>query len=168
MNTTGIVQIPDPVLREVCPLVTTFDDDLRALADELIAATKHAGRAGVAAPQIGVAKNIFAVRLNGDFRVLVNAEILESEGVQRTSEGCLSVGQRWFNLNRAERVRVRATTNEGKPFGGWHEGFDAKLLQHEIDHMSGILVVDRAREQVAGLPRAQRRQLERELAKVPA
>ena len=172
MNTAGIVQIPNPVLREVCPKVTDFGTGLRALAKELVSACWESGRVGVAAPQVGVAQHVFAVRFGrpslGSPQIFVNARISNRSGEQRGREGCLSVRDRYFILNRSQKVTVTAQDLDGNEFTVTKTGFDAVALQHEIDHLSGTLVVDRAREQMEGLPRQQRRQVERELAKVRA
>ncbi len=169
MNTAGIVQVPDPVLRQVCPEVTEFDDELQRLGDRLFDATIAWGRVGVAAPQIGVPARVFAIVLNKALpRVFVNAEVVHSSGVVVDQEGCLSVAERWFDVSRAASVTVRAQDVKGKHFEVGAAGRDARALQHEIDHLSGILVIDRVREQLGSLVRQRRRANERELAKVAA
>jgi peptide deformylase len=169
VNTAGIVQVGDPVLRQVCPLVTEFDDELRRLGDRLFNATIAWGRVGVAAPQIGVSAHVFAVRLDKALpRFFANAEIVHSSGVVVDQEGCLSVAERWFDVSRSASVTVRAQDVSGEQFEVGATGRDARALQHEIDHLSGILVIDRAREQLGSLVRQRRRANERELAKVEA
>ena len=164
MNTAGIVQVPDPVLRQVCPEVTEFDDELQRLGDRLFDATIAWGRVGVAAPQIGVPARVFAIVLNK----ALPAEVVHSSGVVVDQEGCLSVAERWFDVSRAASVTVRAQDVKGKHFEVGAAGRDARALQHEIDHLSGILVIDRVREQLGSLVRQRRRANERELAKVAA
>ena len=127
------------------------------------------GRVGVAAPQIGVPARGFAIVLNKALpRVFVNAEVVHSSGVVVDQEGCLSVAERWFDVSRAASVTVRAQDVKGKHFEVGAAGRDARALQHEIDHLSGILVIDRVREQLGSLVRQRRRANERELAKVAA
>jgi peptide deformylase len=168
VNTAGIVQVPDPVLRARCLEVTEFDKDFREFAARLCSAAWEAGRVGVAAPQIGVALRAFAAKVDDTQspRLFVNPRLKATDGTQTGREGCLSVAERWFVLTRANWVRVSAQDVAGEWFEVESEGLGARALQHEIDHLDGVLVIDRAREQLRGLPRQQRRAIERELAKV--
>ena len=166
MNTAGIVQVPDPVLRARCAEVTEFGADLKALALRLAASAGKPGRVGVAAPQIGVALRMFAIGLGPAPRVYVNPRIMSASGEQTGREGCLSVAERWFDLARAAKVTVSAQDVRGDEFVETFDGLFARAIQHEIDHLNGVLVIDRAREQLPLLTRQQRRATERELRKV--
>jgi len=172
VNTTGIVQLGDPVLRQVCAEVTEFDGELHRLGDRLFDATMAWGRVGVAAPQIGVSLRVFAIRhVHGSHppTVVVNPRIVNrSEELVEDREGCLSVAERWFDVSRAESITVEAQDVKGNPCEVLATGMDARAFQHEIDHLDGILVIDRAREQLGSLNRQRRRAMERELAKVRA
>lgn len=170
MNCAGIVQVPDSVLRQVCPEVTEFDAELRRVADRCFDATCAWGRIGVAAPQLGEAVRVFAVDMLSGHppRVFVNARIVGRSGEQRGQEGCLSVRDRWFDSTRSESVEIEAQDWNGKPITASASRLLARAFQHEIDHLDGILFIDRVREQSTGLIRQQRRQVERQLAKVPA
>lgn len=169
MNCAGIVQVPDPVLRVPCPEVTEFGPELHELAERLAAATWRSGRVGVAAPQIGVSQRVFAVRDGAGAPVVyVNARIVRASGQQIDREGCLSIRDRWFECTRADYVEVEYEDITGTTQTVEAEGVMARALQHEIDHLDGILFIDRVREQAAGLVRQQRRNIERQLAKVPA
>jgi peptide deformylase len=169
VNTKGIVQVPDPVLRTRCVEVTEFDFALSELGLKLCDATMKQGRVGVAAPQLGFSSRAFACNIGAAPRLFVNPRLKASEGEQTGREGCLSVAERWFDLTRKMWVRVSAQNAAGEWFEVEQEGWTARALQHEIDHLDGVLVVDRAREQLSSAPtRQQRRAIERELAKVPA
>lgn len=168
MNTTGIVQVPALVLRYQCDRVTEFDADFQEAANKLLDAARRNGRVGVAAPQIGDTRKMFAASIDGPCRLFVNPKVKAREGTQTGREGCLSVAERWFELTRSEWMYVEAQDIEGNPFEVDAHGVGARALQHEMDHLSGILVIDRAREQMADMPRQQRRAVERLLAKVPA
>lgn len=169
MNCHGIVQVPDPVLRSECREVKEFGVALLSLAHDLIVSTKESGRVGVAAPQIGVSQRVFAVRDGIEYpKVYVNARILKSEGVQHGQEGCLSIKDRWFPCDRADYVLVEAQDVNGDPVTVEAIGLMARAFQHEIDHLDGTLFIDRVADQAKNLVRQQRRNIERQLAKVPA
>ena len=171
MNTRGIVQFGDTVLRARCEKVADFESEgWKDLAGKLLVATRQSGRVGVAAPQIGYPVRAFAAWMGGpglgELRVFANCRIVNQGGEQRGNEGCLSVAGRWFHITRSERVSLVAQDATGAPFDLELFGLDARAIQHECDHLDGILVVDRAYEQSRTLPRQQRRTIERELAKV--
>jgi peptide deformylase len=99
---------------------------------------------GLAAPQIGISKRVIIVDTGDDLLELINPEILMSEGTQTDSEGCLSVPGMVGNVTRAYKVKIRALNREGKEIEITREEIAARALQHEIDHLDGILFVDKA------------------------
>ncbi len=145
----------DPVLRKKAQPVTSFDDELKQLVADMFETMDDANGAGLAAPQIGVLQNVFVVNIYGEpdeegelekigQLALVNPEIVAREGEQQTLEGCLSIpGLRFEGIDRAMTVTVRYQDVEGE----YHElvGSDylAQALQHEQDHLNGILYFDR-------------------------
>jgi len=145
----------DPVLRKKAQPVTEFDDDLKELVADMFETMEDAYGAGLAAPQIGVLERVYVVNLYGEpdeegereklgQLALVNPEIISREGKQQTLEGCLSIpGLRFDGVDRADSVTVRYQDLEGE----FHEitGSDylAQALQHEQDHLEGILYFDR-------------------------
>ena len=146
MNTVGIVQLPAPVLREKCLDVTDFVEFHHGLAGRLYGACRDSGRYGVAAPQIGVPVRAFAASLSKSPypMVLCNPVITRSWGSEMATEGCLSIADQWFFINRATTVNVTAYTRTGRKVDMYAHGTDARVLQHEIDHLDGVLIVDRA------------------------
>lgn len=135
----------DPVLRTQAEPVTTFDGALRELVADLLDTTRGApGRAAVAAPQIGVPLRVFGYDCEGHRGYLVNP-VLEVVGTQTQvdEEGCLSLPGLAFPTLRAMRVTVRGVDQHGEPLAIEGTGFLARLLQHETDHLDGVLYVDR-------------------------
>lgn len=149
MNTTGIVQHPAPVLREKCAEVVAFDE-FQALADRLYGACRDGGRYGVAAPQIGVSVRAFSAMLFGWPYPLVfaNPTITSRWGSERATEGCLSVANKWFVVKRSTLVNVTVYTRSGKKVELVATGTDARVLQHEIDHLDGVLAIDKAEDAI--------------------
>ena len=133
----------DPVLRTVCDPVTRFDDALRALVRDLADTAAPDGRAAVAAPQIGVARRVFAYDLDGRVGHVVNPTVVETGGELRDiDEGCLSVPGLWFPTPRWEHAAVEGFDQHGEPVRVEGEGVFAQMLQHETDHLDGIVYVE--------------------------
>jgi peptide deformylase len=134
----------DPILKTVCDPVTVFDAKLEALARDLVDSVKPAGRAGLAAPQIGVGLRIFSYDVAGLTGYVVNPEIVElSEETHEINEGCLSVPELWFPTRRAMHVKVRGVDAHNEPIEVEGEDVLAQCLQHETDHLDGVLYLDR-------------------------
>ncbi|MGA8110723.1 MAG: peptide deformylase [Acidobacteriaceae bacterium] len=139
-----IVTYPDPILQRPTDKVTAFDDDLRALAEDMFESMYKASGIGLAAPQIGLGKRITVIDLsnkaNPDEKiVLVNPEIVHKEGRQVREEGCLSLPDIRDKVARAAKVKVKAQDLEGKSFEMEGDDLLAIAFQHEIDHLDGIL-----------------------------
>ncbi|MGY0233670.1 peptide deformylase [Longispora urticae] len=135
--------IGDPVLRTPCDEVTTFDAGLRALVTDLMDTLLGApGRAGVAAPQIGVGARVFVYDAGGARGHMVNPTLELSAELQGGDEGCLSVPGLWYETPRAQRAVCRGFDQHGEPLVVEGSGFLARALQHETDHLSGRLYVD--------------------------
>jgi peptide deformylase len=134
----------DPILKSVCDPVTVFDEKLEALVRDLVDSVKPAGRAGLAAPQIGVGLRIFSYDVAGLAGYVVNPEIVElSEETHEINEGCLSVPELWFPTKRAMHAKVRGVDIHNKPIEVEGEDVLAQCLQHETDHLDGVLYLDR-------------------------
>jgi peptide deformylase len=143
MTIREIRELGDPVLRERCRPVTVFDDALAALVADLMETCRVPGRAGLAAPQIGVAKRVFAYNIEGVEGYVVNPVVVHVEGRQEDDEGCLSIPQIWASTPRAVQAAVVGVDLEGKPVEIEGTGLLARCLQHETDHLDGILYIDR-------------------------
>ena len=134
----------DPVLKSACEPIVDFNDHAAALVADLIDTTKLPGRAGVAAPQIGVALRAFSYHVNGVVGYLLNPEITELGGEKRlVDEGCLSVPGLWHKTPRYERATARGFDIDGNAVEVSGSGLLAQALQHECDHLEGILYLDR-------------------------
>jgi peptide deformylase len=138
----------DPVLRERAREVTKVDDTVRALIADLRETMKAYNGIGLAANQIGVAQRVLVIDapLENEARAtyaLVNPVILSRTGSDVAEEGCLSIPGIYEDVTRAHAVRVRALDEQGRPIELEAEGFPARALQHEVDHLDGVLFVDR-------------------------
>jgi len=134
----------DPVLKTVSDPITDLDDGARALIDDLIDSVKLPGRAGVAACQIGVGLRAFSYNIDGDLGYLINPEIVELGGEpEPMDEGCLSVPGLWFPTMRHPFARATGIDLDGNAVEVSGEGQLAQALQHETDHLNGMLYLDR-------------------------
>ena len=143
-----ILTYPDPVLRQKTKEVTSFDDSLRQLARDLIETMYDAPGAGLAANQIGACLRVVVIDVSASKEeqkplVLVNPEIIEKEGCQIDEEGCLSVIDYTAKVERYRKLLVRAQDLNGKTWEFPAEDFFARVIQHELDHLDGILFIDR-------------------------
>jgi peptide deformylase len=164
---TEIIKYPAEILQIKCLPVEDIEEFRKTVALDLTFAASREGVAGVAAPQLGFPFRAFAMRLRGEVRVLVNPRMMSFFAPEDIGEeGCLSVPGRRFSVFRKTGIEVAAYLPDGSLFDFPGAGFEARVIQHEMDHLDGILIIDRAREQASRLPRQLRRANERELAKV--
>jgi len=134
----------DPVLKSVSAPVGEVDDGVRALVRDLIDTVELPGRAGVAAPQIGVGLRAFSYNIDGDIGYVLNPVLVEVSGEpQAIGEGCLSVPGLWHDTVRYPWAKVVGVDLEGKEVVLEGEGLLAQALQHETDHLDGTLYLDR-------------------------
>jgi peptide deformylase len=134
----------DPVLRQVCAPIEKIDDGVRALIADLIDTVQLPGRAGVAANQIGVALRAFSYNIDGDIGYVINPVLTEVRGEkQPTGEGCLSVPGLWHDTLRHPWARVEGIDLDGEPVVLEGEGLLAQALQHETDHLDGMVYLGR-------------------------
>jgi peptide deformylase len=148
-----IIETPDPRLKTISVPVDTVDDDLRAFVADMLETMYDAPGIGLAAIQVGVAKRILVIDLQDkdeetgetikDPRVFINPEILEeSEELSVYSEGCLSVPEQYADVARPAVIKARWLDAEGKSHEETLDGLMATCLQHEMDHLDGILFID--------------------------
>ncbi len=147
-----ILTVPDPRLKDASVAVERFDQELRSFIADL-EETRQAGpgAVGIAAPQVGRFQRIAIVDVsktrkpvaNHGHLVLVNPEITHWDGFELGREGCLSVPHYTGNVIRAERIRLRAQDAQGEVREFEMEGFEARAVQHEVDHLDGLLFIDR-------------------------
>jgi peptide deformylase len=143
-----IRQFGDPVLRTPALEITQFDEALADEAERMTAIMVDARGVGLAAPQLGSLRRLVVVRTGEEGEEIValcNPRITwRSEDTEADSEGCLSIGEIAVDVSRAVAVRVEAQDVEGRPVELEPEGFEARVIQHELDHLDGVLILDRA------------------------
>ena len=136
--------IGDPVLRERALEVTSFDRSLRKLAKRMIRIMHDAPGIGLAAPQVGALQRMLVYDVDDDPRVLVNPVLDEfSDETEEVDEGCLSLPGVTMPVERPVSLRVRAVDALGEPLDYHADGLEARVIQHEYDHLEGVLIVDR-------------------------
>ena len=138
---------PEPILRKVAQPVEAFDDELRETVAAMFELMRSSKGVGLAAPQVGLGKRILVLNATGepgDDIALVNVRILERSGPETTfDEGCLSFPDIYAEVRRPDRCKVEAWTPEGERIEREFEGFPSRVVQHEYDHLEGVLLVDR-------------------------
>lgn len=136
--------LPDPVLRQKAKKVSKVDKSIQQLIDDMIETMRAASGVGLAANQIGVPLKIAVIEIPGEeVIILVNPEIIKKEGERTIGEACLSVPGYHGEIKRAVRVKVKARDKQGRNIRVKGEEFLAQALEHEIDHLNGILYIDR-------------------------
>lgn len=143
-----IVEIGDEKLRKHCKPVEKFDLRLRILLNDMADTMYKAEGVGLAAPQVGILRRAVVVDVGDGLIELVNPEIIHTEGEQTGAEGCLSVPGRSGVVTRPNIVTVRAQNRNGEFFEATAEGFLARAFCHEIDHLDGVLYVDKMEREI--------------------
>ncbi|MEY4971716.1 MAG: hypothetical protein RLZZ404_642 [Actinomycetota bacterium] len=134
----------DPVLKTVSEPIKTFDQKTQALIEDLLDTTKLPGRAGVAAPQIGVNLRAFSFNVDGQLGYIINPVLVEVSGDKvLLDEGCLSVPELWHKTPRYEYAKAKGVDLDGEPIELHGSGLMAQMLQHECDHLNGLVYLDR-------------------------
>ena len=139
-----IVKIGDDLLRKKSKPVKDFDDDLSQLLDDMRESMYKNDGMGLAAPQVGVLRRAVVVDVNGMYVELINPVIISQEGKDIEEEGCLSVGGFHGRVERPYKITVKAFDRYGFPFVLTGEKYLARCICHEIDHLDGILFVDKS------------------------
>lgn len=144
MPVRKIITAENPTLRQKAKKVHRFDASIQKLVDDMFETMHAANGAGLAAPQIELSVRVFVAEYEERRIALVNPEIVKTEGEVLGSEGCLSIpGYYGDNIRRAESVVVKGQDVRGKEIRVRAEGWFARILQHEIDHLDGVLFLDR-------------------------
>ena len=147
MATLPIFKYPDPILRKKAGVVTKFGPELEELVSNMAETMYAAPGVGLAAPQVGISKQLFIYDAapeeeKGTPTVLINPKIIEAEGEEVGEEGCLSVREFCAPVKRATRIVIEAVDVKGEPLTIEAEDWPARVIQHEIDHLNGILFID--------------------------
>jgi len=143
-----IVKYGSEGLREKSKTVKNINSSYAELAANMVKMLKEAKGAGLAGPQVGVQEKIFVVNLNEEVpKIFINPSILEtSEETSTFEEGCLSLPGVWEKVIRPEKVKVQAWNEKGRPFTVEAKGLYARIIQHECDHLEGVLFIDHLNE----------------------
>jgi peptide deformylase len=144
MSVRIIVKHPDPILRQKCNPVQKFNGNLHKLLDDMAETMYMAAGVGLAAPQVGILKRAVVVDGGSGLLELINPEIIDHKGVQVGREGCLSIPALLGDVRRAKWIKVKAQNRYGEEFTMEASDFLARVIQHEIDHLNGILFIDLA------------------------
>ncbi len=144
MSRYQIVKKGDPVLRKKARPVPKVDDKIRKLMKNMAETMYHAQGVGLAAPQVGISKRVIVVDVGDELLSLANPVMTASTGIQKGPEGCLSVPGFCGNVVRANKITIEALNEADEKIIIHAEGFKARALQHEMDHLDGILFTDKA------------------------
>ena len=140
-----IIRYPDPALRKTCMPVTAFDDELRRLADRMLELMREDRGVGLAAAQTGLQTCMFVCNPTGEpggDLVAVNPELSNPTGTREAEEGCLCLPEVNVVVRRAQSVKLRACDLSGQPFERVGTDLEARIWQHETDHLDGRLIID--------------------------
>jgi peptide deformylase len=139
-----IITSENPILRQKAKKVHRFEPSLQKLVDDMFETMHASNGVGLAGPQIAQSIRVFVAEYESQKVAMFNPEIIKAEGEERGPEGCLSIpGYIGENIRRAARVVVKGVDVRGKPIRVNAEGWFARILQHEIDHLDGVLFLDR-------------------------
>ena len=144
MAIRNVVQVGDEVLRRKCQPVETFDEKLWAFLDDMKDTVKFEQGAGLAAPQVGVLRRAVVVDVDEGYFEFINPVILSSKGEQNGWEGCLSVRGKSGIVSRPMKVRLAYQDRNGEKHVLQAKGFFARAICHELDHLDGVLYIDKA------------------------
>ncbi len=139
-----IITQENEILRKISKPVKVFDENLIDLIEDMNQTLAKSGGVGLAAPQVAILKRVVVIDLNGMHLELVNPEIIDEDGTQTEYEGCLSIPGVQKKVKRPQTVTVSAFDRYGNEFTITGEGFLARCFCHEIDHLNGILYIDKA------------------------
>ena len=142
MSLLSLHLLGSPVLRQRSKEVGAVDDEVRRLLDDMYETMDAARGVGLAANQVGVARRVAVVDADEDRFAMIDPVILESEGRAAAEEGCLSIPEIYGDVSRPERVVIEATDRDGNRYRKEATGLKARAIQHEIDHLDGILFLD--------------------------
>jgi len=160
-----IVKYPHPVLRQEAEPIDIIDDDVLELIEDMSDAMYLDEGVGLAANQVGAARRLLVMDAGDGFKALINPEILETADEEEAmEEGCLSLPDIRVTIPRAREIVVRASDETGKRIEIKAQGLHARVLQHEIDHLNGVLIIDHASAVQRSLLRSKLKKLEQAFA----
>ncbi|MCR2042569.1 peptide deformylase [Anaerosalibacter massiliensis] len=140
--------VNDPILRKKSREITKIDDRIKTLLDDMVETMHENEGVGLAAPQVGILRKAIVIDIGEGILKLINPEIIEKEGENLDVEGCLSVPNRAGKVLRPEKVKVKYLDTDGKEQTIEGNGLLARALCHEIDHLNGVLFIDKIVEEI--------------------
>ncbi|MEW5804973.1 MAG: peptide deformylase [bacterium] len=148
MATLEIIKYPAPILRDKSQPVSQIDAAIQKLASDMLETMYSAPGVGLAAPQVGILKRLVVIDITSnpkerDPLVLINPRIIYTEGESTGEEGCLSIPEVYGDVHRFQTIRVKFLDLNGKEYEVTGENFLARVIQHEVDHLDGIMFIDR-------------------------
>ncbi|NQY74151.1 MAG: peptide deformylase [Candidatus Margulisbacteria bacterium] len=143
MSVLQVITVPNPLLKQVTVDVNTFDEKLQQLVFDMFETMAHYQGVGLAAPQVGILQSLVVIMFEKKELILINPEIIFTDGQCVDEEGCLSIPGLRRQVERAENIIVNAFDVVGNPIQIKEEGFMARIILHEIDHLRGILITDK-------------------------
>ena len=143
MAIRNIVKYGDDVLRKVCRTQLDFDERLHTVLDDMAQTMYAAEGVGLAAPQVGILRRYCIVDVGDGLIEFINPVLIFSSGKQTGQEGCLSIPDKYAEVTRPMKIRVRAQDRYGKTFTVTAEELKARAILHEMDHLDGVLYIDR-------------------------
>ncbi|MFC1899177.1 peptide deformylase [Chloroflexota bacterium] len=149
MSIRPIFFLPEPVLRQKAKKVPSVDDSIQRLIDDMLETLRHANGVGLAAPQIGVSLRVAVIQIPGDEDVicLINPKIVKRAGEREVTEGCLSIPGYSGEIKRSEAVTIKAWNRNGKEIRIKGTELLGQALEHELDHLNGVLYIDHLESQ---------------------
>lgn len=146
-----IFKYPEPILRKTAKTISVFNDELKQLAQDMVAEMYKSDGVGLAAPQVGISQRLIVVNHGKEARVYINPEITYFSPDKKVGEeGCLSLPNIFGLVKRSKKIHLKYQDINGQVIREKIKGLDSIILQHEVDHLNGILFIDRAEKIVKG------------------
>ena len=149
MTILDILTVPNPILKQECDPVTVFDKHLSKLVDDMFVTMRDHKGIGLAAPQIGILQKIVICEFEEDKLIMINPTIISKEEEIISQEGCLSIPNKLYDVTRFQKVTVNALDISGNPFSISRDNLMSIIIQHELDHLKGILITEIGNEIIA-------------------
>lgn len=146
MSILTILEYPHPLLKKQCKAVRKFENDLKNLINDMKETMENYNGVGLASSQVGILKRVIVVKDEDKILALVNPKIVRGEIEEISTEGCLSFPQKIAEVKRFYKIKFKAQDEKGKKINQSAEGLVSRIIQHEIDHLNGILLPERAEE----------------------
>ncbi len=143
MAILDLITIPNPVLTQECEKITTFDDNLKQFVNDMFETMYQHQGIGLAAPQVGILERLCICEYDNDTLILINPEIIEKGEEILSEEACLSIPDTLVEVSRFKTIKIKAQTVEGIEFMVDATGMMAIIIQHEMDHLNGVLITSK-------------------------